>query len=912
MTLALLLLLAAPALAQGSLIYHDDADELNRAQIQRAANTLISRGAIVAIYTETDGGASNFQQRLQQDNLSSGSTSVNANLIAIYVSFNPRYSAIRFGDRWTQALGTNNNYDSIRTSQLNAGLAAGNTTDGFVNALGAINNAIANPPQPGGGTTINTDLRPIAFAAIFLVLLIVGGPILWRTISKRRAIAHALQQTRQAVEEARREAGVAIADMGQALHDAREKAQYDKLSYAPSDVAQLAQWQSAAETQFVKAQEQFDNANTQLKDKREPTQGDYQNTTKTYKQATQQIAAARQQLEQAETRRAELDRVNAAAPETIDNAKKTFADVAQQLDAFGKDFPQPQAILRPAQEQIDHAASLLTEHRAAESITAASAASAILQDLHHILTSYAEMCEGLSAGRAAAQKAAAQNYRVEAGYQAFDTAEKLLHQIATVLERNQPQDAHTLLEQAETARAEGVARGGGMPALRRDNEQRLPQIEQAGQQLATYIAEGRRTFDIVDEFAESTWSDIRGNGSEAETAAAQAHTLWQRATERNTMETQDFLGAQQDLNTAEQHIAYARKLIDSIIQRLKDLEAARTAARQEIDSAQADIDTGWSYIHANDPDIGKTPESTLTKAAEHLAKATTEIANPRPDWLAIIKYAQTANHLADEALGGARSEVEAMQKLREQVARAQQLATAEVQKIVEFTALHSDDITPKNKHNLDTLQTDVQTAYQTRKAAEQRDEDARTDALRDALARYTALQTSAAQLYQEIYAGFQRIETMRKQADEEIRRTDQALTRAEQALHTLSNRTAPRADGIEALKDARQQRSTIGTIHNEQDLQRTLETIKRVRNDAERAEAIFRGQMQSTNRDDGLGDFVAGALVGSMLRNDHHHGHSGGSHGGGGGWGGGGGGSWGGGGGGGGSWGSGGGGGGGW
>src|SRR3982750_1528793 len=108
--LLLLLLLATPALAQGGrLVYHDDAGMLNRSRVQSAAQPLINRGATVAVYAEDSGGDAAFQQRLEQDGLASGS-SIRRDVIAIFVSLD-RYSAIRFGDQWNDALSTNDNYE---------------------------------------------------------------------------------------------------------------------------------------------------------------------------------------------------------------------------------------------------------------------------------------------------------------------------------------------------------------------------------------------------------------------------------------------------------------------------------------------------------------------------------------------------------------------------------------------------------------------------------------------------------------------------------------------------------------------------------------------------------------------------------------------------------------------------------
>jgi hypothetical protein len=863
-------------LAQGGLIYHDDANKLDRARLESAARPLLDRGARVAIYTvQNNGGADDFQRRLEQDGLASGG-SINANLIAIYVSFNPRYSQIRGGDNWNAALKTNNNIDAIRNNELNVGLAAGDFTSGFTNALGAIDQAIASPPRPGGGTTFNINFVPIVLGVIFLVLLLVVVPVVWRSYSKRRATAQAFASAKQAAEEARRQVGAAIADFAQAMQDAREKAQYDKLSYTVADVEQLAQWQGAAEKQFLKAQERFDNIGEALAAKDAPSQSDYQSSAAQYTQVAQDVAAAREQLEQAAARRAELDKINTQAPGEVDRAKKALADAAERVDVLGSDAAHPAAIMRPVEALVARADSLLAEHRAADAISAAGAASAAIEQLNRALGRYADIREGISAGRAGAEKAAAQGYHVEAGLAGFDTAEETLRKATLALEQG-AEAAAPLLDQAEEARAGAVLRAGGMPALRRENAERLPQIEQAGEQLAAYIAEGRRAFDMVDEFAESAWSDIRGNGSEAEAAAARAHALWQRAAQRNSMEAQQFADAKEDLDAAEQQIAYARSLVDTIIQRLKDLEAARDAAREELAAAQADIDTGWAFVRSNDPDVGKQPEAALTKAATLLAQANAELSNPRPDWLAIVKQAQEANRLADEALAEARGEVDAMNKLRDQVARAQQLATAEVQKIIKFAALHNNDLPATAERRLNALQAEVQAAYGALKAADQAEEQARDAALRDALGRYTALHDNADKLYDEIYAAFERVEKLRQRVDEEARAAAQAIARAEQLRRTYD--VGSRSAGDELLGEARTALASIGTIRDEADMKRALAAAEQARKAAERAEEIFRNYAGGQRRDDGMGDFIAGAVIGALLNSasSGHHRHGGGS-----------------------------------
>jgi hypothetical protein len=889
--LALLLLLATPALAQGGqLFYHDDAGRLDRSRVESAARPLINRGANVAVYTTTGGGADDFQQRLEQDGLASGGT-VDAALVAIYVSTSPNYSEIRGGDKWNAALKTNNNIDAIRNNELNVGLRSGDYTTGFINALTAINNAIANPPSQGGGTQVNVAsgvFTPIVLGVIFLVLLLIGGPIVWRALSKRRSVAQAFEKARQAADAARKQAGAAIADFGQALRNAQEKGQYDQVSYTAADARQIAQLQGAAEAQFVEAQGAFDQAGEALTLKRQPTQEDYGRTAGSYQVVNKLVDEARGLLDQAEARRAELDKVNAQAPGEVDRAKKALADAAERLAALGQEFADPDAITRPGADMVGRAEELLAEHRSADAIAAAGAASALIDDLNVALGRYADIREGVSTGRAAAEKAAAQGYRVDAGLAAFNTAEGVLRQATAALERDVAA-AGALLDQAEAARELGVARGGGMPALQHENDERLQPLNGAGEQLAADIADGRKAFSLVNEFAEHTWSDIRGNGSEAEAAADHAHELWARAKQRNTMDEQDFLGAKEDLDAADQQITYARTLLDAIRQRLKDLQAARDAARDEIAAAQADIEAGWQYIQSNDPDIGKNPEQDLTQATALIEQANAELAKDRPDWLAIVKQALEANRLADGAIANARGEVDTMNKLRAQAEHAQQLATAEVQKIVQFLSVHGGDIPAQSERKVNALQADIQAAYAALQAAKRDEEQARAADLRNAIERYSALQTRADAIYNDIYTDFQRIDELRKRLAAELDRASRAIDSAERRIQAYGALARGRSDGVQLLQQASAAINSIGAPEGEEALGRALAVAEQARKDAERADQILRDQSrmyQNTNQGDGLGDFVAGALIGSMMsgsRGRHH---------GGGGWGGGGGGSW--------------------
>jgi len=870
----LLAALALPVAAQsGNVTVVDETGELDVAAVQRAAQPLAARGARVGVFLIERGGEDDALRRYQRAGLASGSA-IDASTIAIYVSFDPRYAEIAFGDRWNAALLTNDNAGTIRQNQLVPGLTSGDETRGVVDALTAIERSIAAPPAPAGGTTVinqgdtvNVDLVPVVIGVIAVILLLVAGPLLWRGYQKRRSVAQALQTARTGAQTARRAASAAIADMGQVLRAAQEKAQFDRVSYAEADVRQLAETQGDAEARFVQAQEAFAAAEERLRLQREPTQAEYEGATLAYTRIAQEVAAAREALAKAEARRAELDAIARVAPGEVDKAKKALADAAEQLGALGEDVAQPEAVLRPVEALVERAVAFLEQHRAADAITAAGAASAAAGELATVLARFNDIRAGIAAGRVAAEKAAALGFRIDAGLAAFGTAEGLLRQAATALPLVGAAGVGSLLDQADRARELGVIRGGSLPARRRANEERLEKVRQAGEALAAAIDAGWRAFDIVDEFAESTWSDIRGNGSEAEKAADEAQELWEQAAERNSMERQEFIEAAADLDRAEERIAAAHALIDAILQRLKDLEAARAAARDEIMAAEADIARGREYVAANDPDVGKEPERLLARAESALAQARAEIQQERPDWLAIVRQAVEANRLADQALVGAQSDVDAMNKLRVQLQHVQQIATAETQKIIQFVGIHPRDIPAGTKDRINGLNINLQAANTVAQGVVEREEEARAAALRDAIERYTALEQQAARLYEEILGHFQRLEDMRRQVTAEVERAHAAITGAERTLARAGGAVSSRSEGVALLQDARSSYSQIGPVYHEADLQRALGWARDARDKAERAERFFDEQIRAAARrsQDEIGDFVGGMIVGSIL-----------------------------------------------
>ncbi|NTU86075.1 MAG: hypothetical protein HGA45_43230 [Chloroflexales bacterium] len=316
---ALLLLLATPALAQGRVIIDDPGGRLDEDAVRQAARALVNRGATVAVYIVDSGGQEDFVERLVDDGLARSNEVLLSNVIGIYVAVNDRFSSIAFGDQWSDALAVNDNYEVIRKGDLGPGLSDGDFTGGVATALGAINEAIENPPVPGGGTNINFDPTPIVLGLGGLAAAGVGGAVV---ISRRRT-AKSRADAQQRLKDAREGAGAIIADLGRRFKDAEEKAKYDKVSYAADDVTRVQSLQREASARFTKVQGQFDDVGEQLERYEKPTNEQLGQATAGYEQVKAEAQQASEALKVVEELRAKLDEQARLARGEIERAKKS-------------------------------------------------------------------------------------------------------------------------------------------------------------------------------------------------------------------------------------------------------------------------------------------------------------------------------------------------------------------------------------------------------------------------------------------------------------------------------------------------------------------------------------------------------------------------------------------------------------
>ncbi|HEY1011390.1 MAG TPA: hypothetical protein VGE07_01720 [Herpetosiphonaceae bacterium] len=474
----------------------------------------------------------------------------------------------------------------------------------------------------------------------------------------------------------------------------------------------------------------------------------------------------------------------------------------------------------------------------------------------------------------------------------------LANQVAGLVEegRSLLRAAAAELSEQAVAAAEGpilkaYALGPQLASTQQLLLERLAKIAEAGPRINERLARGREEFDIVDEYAPSSWSDIRGNGSEATAAATQAHQAWESASAKVKPETADWLGALTDVELAEARLAYADQLLDAISQRLTDLRQAEQNTRSEVENARRDVNLGWGYVRSNDADVGKAPERALGQAATLLEAIDRELAGGKPDWIAQLKQAQRVSELADQALAGARSEVDGMQAKRQRVGPAEQAAKSEAAKIANFAKLHPADVKPDQRQRIAELDRLIAQADQAAAGANQAEEEARAPAYDEALRLYGQALDEAGNLYQAVYGSFQELEALRQEALTAVQVAEQSLANTNSWYGQYGGSLPPGSNGRQLLEQAQRTFRPFNPNADARELRAIADAAVQANQLAQQAAQIIQQAAQSyqqpyqshggydhRRRGSGvdLGDVLTGMALGSLF-----NGNRGGSWGGG-------------------------------
>jgi uncharacterized membrane protein YgcG len=228
-----------------------------------------------------------------------------------------------------------------------------------------------------------------------------------------------------------------------------------------------------------------------------------------------------------------------------------------------------------------------------------------------------------------------------------------------------------------------------LPRKKQEAVAAIPGLSSRIEQVKEKIVSGRVVFErLFQDYAESTWQSVRGNGTEAENRVNWALDALGDAGEAVATEQQDWYKALEYLEKGNLWLNETEALMNSISELETNLIAARRDAPGEISDVQADIDKAWEYINRYDEDIRESLEDDLRAAQKKNDLAREELKQARPDYFTVCKLAREAHEATDKILIQARDEHEGAERLRAKATSARRDAGARVSIAKTYVEVH--------------------------------------------------------------------------------------------------------------------------------------------------------------------------------------------------------------------------------
>jgi hypothetical protein len=287
------------------------------------------------------------------------------------------------------------------------------------------------------------------------------------------------------------------------------------------------------------------------------------------------------------------------------------------------------------------------------------------------------------------------------------------------------------------------------------------------------VDEASGLFARFETFAESSWADIRGNGSEAEESLDTAVAMFGRivGAEHGAFGADAGAGYLASLDQVDAEVERARGLVTAITERLTFLQRAREQAATAIDGVQKDIDDARAWIARPevDPDVSAAPVTALEAAEATLKEVRLAVGAPKPDWVAVLRLVNAADRATDDALASARAEQERVAARRRQLESTRTDAEAAVDRVERFLGAHRADAGAASVEGVNAARATLERAGEAERAAEAVQDVARADALATAATAYQRAREQADAAYNALASEVARADEKRQS---EVRRRD--------------------------------------------------------------------------------------------------------------------------------------------
>lgn len=294
-----------------------------------------------------------------------------------------------------------------------------------------------------------------------------------------------------------------------------------------------------------------------------------------------------------------------------------------------------------------------------------------------------------------------EGYHVEQSMELILAAEQLAEQAGNALERKELNNLRQLVDRTIQTAAVAAKHAVELPTLRVKSENETKALQASIEEVKGLIEAGQQAFtEISDEYASSSWQSIRGNGSESEILVTQASQLLAQGASLSTMEVQNWDGALECIDQANARLEAAKSHLRSIFVLQRNLRVAKNTAQQEIDDAQNDVTLAYEFIGQHRNVVSRSHDLKLRDAQKKVKHAVNELRKEKPDYLEVVRLAQSANNAADHILADARSEYEADVRLRAKAESALKMAKIAIDTAEEFVDDHQSHVGSTSQEDL--------------------------------------------------------------------------------------------------------------------------------------------------------------------------------------------------------------------
>ena len=270
-------------------------------------------------------------------------------------------------------------------------------------------------------------------------------------------------------------------------------------------------------------------------------------------------------------------------------------------------------------------------------------------------------------------------FKVSYSAQLLDQGRLTLEQAKVRLSQKRIKEANQLVIQAAEQVAAAIRASDELPLKKQEAELAIPALATRIEQVKVTIEKGRSIFErLFQEYAESNWASVRGNGTEAENRINWTLEALENARAAIQAQQQEYHKAIELIEKGHQWLKEAESLMDSISSLEANLIAARRDAPNEINAAQIDVAKAWEYINRYDEDIRESLEDDLRAAEKKNELAREELGKEKPDYFLANRLAREANEAADKILLQAQDEHEAAERLRAKAVSSLRDASAKV------------------------------------------------------------------------------------------------------------------------------------------------------------------------------------------------------------------------------------------